>query len=56
MLEVIKLCDLRFWSSTLSSNKAKKSNMLKKVKYERFEHLNKLHTSFRMFLALGLVI
>jgi hypothetical protein len=26
--------------------------MMKKVKYERFEHLNMLHTPFTMLLAL----
>jgi hypothetical protein len=52
MARVIKLCDLEFWSPTLSSSKAKKNIMMKKVKYDKFEHLNILHTPFKMLLSL----
>jgi hypothetical protein len=56
MAEEIKLSILRIWNPTPSSNEARKGNMLKKVMYERFEHLNKLHTHFKLFLVLDLVI
>jgi hypothetical protein len=40
----------------MSSNKARKRNILKKGKTMRFEPLNMLYTPFRMFLALGFAL
>jgi hypothetical protein len=52
MAIMIKSWRLRVSESNLNLNQAKRSKMVKRVKYARFECLTMLHTPFTMHLVL----
>jgi hypothetical protein len=49
---MVKSWRLGLLESNPNLKQAKKSKTMKKVKYARFEHLNKLHTPYTMHMAL----